>query len=231
MKTMDHDFIERESVIERYVAGKLTPELVAAFEEHYLDCAQCVEEVEAAERLQRGMGRVAAEEAATTVRRGLLAALLTSARLRAGALVAAFALAAVLPWLWQQREVTRLRGELEVARAPQGNARVYALSPFRDVGIGEVPEHEITLPPDGGVLVLALDTGGVNEGPFLAVLRRDDAEVWRSVELKPDATDAIVVSFPAKSIDAGLYLLSLEVSAGSAAARFRLRLKQPQPSP
>ncbi len=58
---MDHRLIEAEAVVERYVTGRLTDEESLQFEEHFLDCAQCIENVEITERLQRGLGGALSE--------------------------------------------------------------------------------------------------------------------------------------------------------------------------
>ncbi|HSS49155.1 MAG TPA: zf-HC2 domain-containing protein, partial [Thermoanaerobaculia bacterium] len=60
---MDHSTIDAGNVAERYVTGRLSPEDAASFEEHYLDCPSCIARVEAAERLQRGLRRLAEEAA------------------------------------------------------------------------------------------------------------------------------------------------------------------------
>src|SRR5436190_15353145 len=60
---MDHQTIDAGNLAERYVTGRLPPEDAASFEEHYLDCPSCIARVEAAERLQRGLRRLAEEAA------------------------------------------------------------------------------------------------------------------------------------------------------------------------
>ena len=62
-EAMDHQSIDSGNVAERYVTGRLAPEEAASFEEHYLDCPSCCARVEAAERLQRGLRRLAEESA------------------------------------------------------------------------------------------------------------------------------------------------------------------------
>src|SRR3954447_12283583 len=56
---IDHPAIDADNTTERYVTGRLPPEEAARFEEHYLDCPSCCARVEAAERLQRGLRRLA----------------------------------------------------------------------------------------------------------------------------------------------------------------------------
>jgi hypothetical protein len=111
---MDHQAIDAESTAERYVTGRLPPEEAARFEEHYLDCPACRARVEAAERLQRGLRRLA-EQAATggpdTAR---------ADRFRRspwlGLVAAALFGVALLPAWLELRQVQRLRSDLATAR-------------------------------------------------------------------------------------------------------------------
>jgi hypothetical protein len=63
---MDHDYINDHGVVSLYVAGKLSPEERAGFEEHFSSCRQCVEEIEVTAELREGLRQVAKEDAART---------------------------------------------------------------------------------------------------------------------------------------------------------------------
>lgn len=122
--TMDHQYIDAESIAERYVAGKLEPDEEARFEKHYLVCSACVDRVEEAQRLRRGLARVAQQEAAGAVRVGILAKVLGWSRSRqAGWVLALALLAAALPASLGYREAGRLRSELETAQKALATAR------------------------------------------------------------------------------------------------------------
>ncbi len=118
---MDHPTIDADNVPERYVTGRLTPEEAALFEEHYLDCPACCARVEAAERLQRGLRRLAEEAAVRGPGAPRAAAWSRSPRF---ALAAAALLAvALLPaWLVELREARHLRSDLERAKVEKGSA-------------------------------------------------------------------------------------------------------------
>lgn len=108
---MDHQLIDSGNVAERYVTGRLAPEEAASFEEHYLDCPSCCARVEAAERLQRGLRRLAEESA---VRPSPAAAWSRSPRL---ALAAAALLAIGLVPAWLERnQIQSLRSDLAATR-------------------------------------------------------------------------------------------------------------------
>lgn len=112
---MDHHTIETEAVIERYVTHRLSEEEAQAFEEHFLDCPPCLERIETAERLGRGLSGVVAQEVA---RAGVLGAL---RRMRfAGWAVAGLGLAVAAGLavftVRQGGQLERLRGELAASR-------------------------------------------------------------------------------------------------------------------
>ncbi|HVR96377.1 MAG TPA: hypothetical protein VMW27_07175 [Thermoanaerobaculia bacterium] len=119
---MDHANIDEQQVAERYVMGRLPPDEAERFEEHYLHCGECMDRLEAAERLHRGLQRVAAEEVVTravVARAGLLAWLARAGRSRQAALLASLALAVavLLPSGLLLREVGQRDRELETIRA------------------------------------------------------------------------------------------------------------------
>lgn len=58
---MNADPISREQTIARYLARKLDPTACLAFENHYLECRECFEELRAAELLVAGLGPAAIE--------------------------------------------------------------------------------------------------------------------------------------------------------------------------
>lgn len=61
---MKHLDIEEHQVIDRYVQGSLPPDEAAEFEEHYLSCQQCLDQLAVAESMQRGFKRAAGQDAA-----------------------------------------------------------------------------------------------------------------------------------------------------------------------
>lgn len=113
---MDHDILDAENVAERYVTGRLSSAEAARFEEHYLDCPQCCARIEAAERLGRGLARVAAE----ADRRPASRSRPTPAW---GLAAAALLTVALLPAGWAFREVGLLSADLKTTGAALALAR------------------------------------------------------------------------------------------------------------
>src|SRR3954453_10617906 len=99
---MDHTYIENSGLVERYHRGLLPPDEEAEFEEHFVECPQCTEQLELARGLQRGLKTMAAEDAARALGgAGLFAWLARRGRLAQwGTALAALLIAAALPALW-----------------------------------------------------------------------------------------------------------------------------------
>jgi hypothetical protein len=104
---MDHPSIDAGNIAERYVTGRLPPEEAARFEEHYLDCPSCCVRVEAAERLQRGLRRLAEQAAA-----GASGSSSWSRSPRLALAAAALLAVALVPAWLELGEIRRLRSDL-----------------------------------------------------------------------------------------------------------------------
>jgi hypothetical protein len=63
---MDHHYIEGHNIPDRYLQGKLSSAERTRFEEHFVDCAECLDRLEMTEDLRDALRAVAAEEAATS---------------------------------------------------------------------------------------------------------------------------------------------------------------------
>lgn len=116
---MDHEEVERDHLAQLYLLGKLTPAETARFEEHYLDCPECLAGLRQAESLHRGLRGLVARgevEGFRPRRAGRVAAVAPlRLALAAGLLAAALLPAAYLAW--QNR---RLSAELAAARDAGG---------------------------------------------------------------------------------------------------------------
>ncbi|HEV7505679.1 MAG TPA: hypothetical protein VGS07_12260 [Thermoanaerobaculia bacterium] len=111
---MDHQTIDAGNIAERYVTGRLPPEDAASFEEHYLDCPSCIARVEAAERLQRGLRRLAEEAAVTAPGPSRSSRWSRSPRLALAA--AALIAVALVPASLELGQIHRLRSDLATTR-------------------------------------------------------------------------------------------------------------------
>jgi anti-sigma B factor antagonist len=53
---LHQDVVLRDQVVTNYLYHRLSPDVVEAFESHYLECNECFEEIRATELLIRGLG-------------------------------------------------------------------------------------------------------------------------------------------------------------------------------
>ncbi len=117
---MDHAAIDELQVVERYLAGRLPADEATRFEEHSLACPECLDRLEVAETLRRGLRGVAAQEVTAGMVRATLLARIARSRAASWALGFLF-LAALLPSFYWARESGKLEAELAAAR-PAGTA-------------------------------------------------------------------------------------------------------------
>lgn len=60
---MDHKFITEVDLVDRYLMGRLAPEEAVAFEEHFVDCQECVGRLNTTKALMDGLRIVLSDQA------------------------------------------------------------------------------------------------------------------------------------------------------------------------
>jgi hypothetical protein len=128
---MDHDYIAANGLVERYHQGLLESDEEARFEEHFVGCSECSEQLELARGFQRGLKAMVAEDVAraavaqAVVQAGLFAWLARRGRLAQWGVAAALlvlVVLGVLPVLRLRKESASLRQSLAALRE-RGNAQ------------------------------------------------------------------------------------------------------------
>jgi len=233
---MDHAEVEEKGLIELYHRGLLQPAEEARFEEHFVGCPECTEQLEIARGFQKGMRAMAAEEAArAAVAAGLLAWLARrGAAVRWGLGLAVIALA-VLPALlflaqgrrdrlaaetWRNRAEAQRQANAELQRRLEGakpaeglagplvNTPVFLLAAVR----GEGKPATIDLARAGEAISLAVDVGeGLRFESYRATIEKaGGGTVFQRAGLKPNALEALMITFPASFFTPGEYRLRIE---------------------
>jgi len=121
---MKHSYIEDHQIADRYLSGKLSIKERMRFEEHFVDCAECLERLRTIDDFCAGLRTVAAEEATllrahlSVGQAGLLARIALFVRRRQGPLLAVAILLIALPmallipeWRSARRELAQARQE------------------------------------------------------------------------------------------------------------------------
>ena len=121
---MEHSYIEDHHIADRYLSGKLSIKERMRFEEHFVDCAECLDRLRTIDDFCSGLRIVAAEEATrlrahlSVGQAGLLARIAPLVRMRQGPLLAAAILLIALPmallipeWRSARRELAQAKQE------------------------------------------------------------------------------------------------------------------------
>lgn len=212
---MDHVTIEEENVVERYLMGQLAAAEAARFEEHYLDCVECLDRLDLSKRLHQGLKDVATEEGIQLSRIAFLAWFLRRGRALQLTLAGILLAAAILPWLMLARMSgvqELLTEEMTLALAPQVRTDTYTLSLERS-GTGEEPSTWITLRSAAEWVDLALELPPVGNPIGYEVRLHKAAEeqpLWQSGPLANDASGRLTFSVHSSWLEAGDYVVELE---------------------
>jgi hypothetical protein len=121
---MEHSYIEDHHIADRYLSGKLSIKERMRFEEHFVDCAECLDRLQTIDDFCAGLRTVAAEEATrlrahlSVGQAGVLARVALLVRRRQGPLLAVAILLIALPmallipeWRSARRELVQARQE------------------------------------------------------------------------------------------------------------------------
>ncbi len=209
---MEHSFIERTDVIDRYVRGTMPPAERSEFEEHFLDCQECLEQLQLASSLREGIKVCAAQPSGAAAIQSRPRFFSWFSWQPAAAAAMAVLLLAAIPSVVLYRS---LNGALEretrqadqLANAALLPPAVYTLSPTR----GAQATRSISIPESPRWILLALELDTSQYHDYRAVLRDGSGQtVWTSGSLKADAPDAIGVAFPSRILQPGDYVLVLD---------------------
>ncbi len=126
---MNHQVIEEQQIIDRYLMGKLPEEEEARFEEHYLHCLDCQEALRLGQHMQRGFKVAATQEleAAKTLRQAAFMAWLWRRQGALGAVLMLVLMAVPTTLMWRrandlERRLQLSEASVESIDAPRRNA-------------------------------------------------------------------------------------------------------------
>ena len=229
---MDHPRIDTERILDRYVIGDLPPDDEERFEEHLFECPACLEKVQWAEALRRGLRAAATEDIVRAAavqhaaKRGF-ATWLTARRGQAAALmisVLAFGLVSATA-VRQHQELQSLRDQeavmnpavvpTEAFNSPLSHFLVVSLGVVRgastdDPGSSADRIVDLQASADRPVL-LSLELPVVDAESYSVHLFDDQNQLlWQGVDLQPTLYDSLAIALPAGFLDVGRYLIRVE---------------------
>jgi hypothetical protein len=193
---MDHAYIEDADIVSRYALHRLSPEEKRAFEEHFVDCPDCLDRLESTKKLRQGLAALATDAGVGTTRArtprllALAAAIVLCAGL-AGAVVQIVGLRRELASVRQDRSEIDARTHELARRADDLQRRLDERRPQAGTPApaGHEPENALAGVP---VIALSIVRGG-SIGATPAVQVRLPAQAHLIVLL----LDIGAVSFPA----------------------------------
>jgi hypothetical protein len=241
---MTHEEIDERNIAERYVLRTLPPDESARFEEHFVDCPDCQDRIETAERLRSGLKPIttAVPSRLPIGRAWPRMAWVSAAGVAMAAGVALFffvQLATVRRQLEESRVESRdwRRRYDGLFRQPSPGPQplvgaTYYLSTTRDAqSARSEPVNRITLRPGLKWIMLSPEDGIDPHFRSLRASLKDSngRAVWEQNELPVMSREALSVAVPTDLLHRGDYVLTLEGLAGSgrylAVGVYRMRVE------
>jgi hypothetical protein len=199
-----------------------------SFEKHFLDCPQCLEQLEIASSLRQAIRDSAVEAVASPPvalpRRWYLLGWVQAAA--AACLVVAMATSVMFFEQMQhaRRELASAQVELASARGLASSPEVYVLGLSR----GSTQAKEIALPHGPRWMVFSIEMDTTQFPSYRAILTDPSGkEIWQQAGIQPGSPDAIGVTVPSNLLAPGSYTLIVQPSAqaGATLSRFSLRFQ------
>jgi len=214
---MTHTRIAQEDIIDRYLLRGLPADQVAEFEEHFLECRQCVDALERS------------EQAIAAIRWGCVSIDTESLRYKARQLVLpwpAFGAAAVAAMVAIYVSVGRAPGPAPGSRSPVGSAvgpgaalRVVELQSMR-AGPGRQTKLRAT---EASAFILRLDLRGLARDSFrVEIVSETGQRMWSQDGMAASAGDWLEVLVEGAPVKPGIFWVRLwGGEADGRAARLR----------
>jgi len=217
---MEHQYAEENNFAARYVIGRLSPEESVPFEEHFVDCPQCLADIETEREVVAGLKTVAARNA---VAERVPSPMRWRPHL---AWAAGLVILASITWwglrqeagkwaaLYGQEKDARQALERRLAQSeaqPAAAAPIFALVTTRSADTTDSP-NRIPLPTSPQWMVLALDRGGLPAFPAYRVRLLDSAGqvVWTGDRLRSVSPETLGIGLNSRLLREGAFVLAID---------------------
>jgi len=218
---MDREYVERHGLVDRYLRGMLTAAEAAAFEAHYLECAETMEEVEQGWALQQGLR---ASPRRREWKNRLLPPVFRDRPVAAAAAFAAVAAAVLVPGLVVLSLLQHNRAleqQVTALASPQANLPVVTLFNTR-AHDGDIEDASLRVGEGQRTVLFEVDPGAGGVPPFTLSIFRPGAEAQRVTVsgLQRDDRGYLVSAVPVERLQQGRHRVEVISSAGQAVAEF-----------
>jgi Putative zinc-finger len=243
---MMHSDVEKTETVERYIRNQLAPADRQAFEEHFLGCDECFEQLQAAERFAAGMHH-AAERGLLDVRSQFQAMNFGWFAWAFGAMVCiALVMAGLAGWAYFG-QLPRLRNQLRQAAAqlkadqqsrtlteqalPVEQAEANVPLVILQASRAREEAASVTLKPDDKQLVLWIEPGPTRYHDFrLDVFSSDNHLITSVNHLRLSRYGALAAALPAQQLPTGDFRITLtgqNPSPAAPAGEYHLKIRRP----
>jgi Putative zinc-finger len=230
---MDHTYIQEHQIVSQYAVGKLDPADRVQFEDHLVDCPQCLDELELTDDFRHSLRNV----------ESLRENPIESRPANAGRLVAILAAAAVVviglvsfifmrenrgierqldqartdASTWERRyndeHQARTNAESQLRESPVASALLFTLNLTRSANVNtDAPSNAISIPREAKVIVLSLELQ--NDPDFQSyratLIDAAGSSVWTADGINPSTSGALALILPASVIRPGKYILTID---------------------
>jgi len=240
---MNHRDVEDRNLVELYVARRLNAGDTARFEEHFVDCPQCLDQIEAAERLHAGIKRTAEAKPSNPWGWGIgaAAALLIVSGLtfwqavHSKKLEAELAQARALSSLWKSRFEAAAANFQRTQEPVPLVASTFALNLSRSgESTGSTPPNRIVVAVGAPWVVLTLDRDWEAGFESLQATLSNSAPktIWQQGGLTALPGAPLSVAIPVALLQTGDFVLEIEGRRAKSSAlepvgRYRFRVTRP----
>jgi len=213
---MDHQKIENEKIIERYIVGKLTKKEERAFEEHYFGCDQCFEAAREMEKAIAASQKVpeGADLIKPTKKPAFSLLDWLKSRFPIPVPIPAFGIAAVLVLALlypAYRGIFAVKHFEKQLNQPRANVPTYYLDETRDVREAEILEIKLERPDDTFILNFNIPEQKRDTSKFRTeILDQKSKVIWQNDDLKGLGEYKVFsIACPGAFFETGKYILKV----------------------
>ena len=218
---MNHQIIERDQIVERYLAGRLSVDEERTFEEHYLRCPACLDRLDVETDFQIGIQQVAAEDASRPEDRSVDQASPVSPRTGSAmvflAMAAAILMAIAAAYLGlglsgERNRSRQLATRLDEALSPRANPLILDLAVLRG---DQAPAVQLVTPPTARPIVFQLELDRPDHEQYRATLEVDQGNedrkaLWSAEDLAPNHLESLTISVDSAFLPPGDYAIRVD---------------------
>jgi Putative zinc-finger len=226
---MDHTYIQEHQIVSQYAVGKLDPADRVQFEDHLVDCPQCLDELELTDDFRHSLRNVESLRDRPVALQRRVVAILAAAAVVVIGVVSFFFMrenrgierqldqARTDASTWERRyndeHQARTNAESQLRESPVASAPLFTLNLTRSANLNtDAPSNAISIPREAKVIVLSLELQ--NDPDFesyrATLIDAAGSIVWTADGINPSTSGALALILPASVIRPGKYILTID---------------------